>query len=70
MRVVWKIDKMYKIEYYFDVDNNFYHIDLIDKNVDMYVMHLYAKNKDALNRNIEEIKKHYNIIEIENQGEM
>ena len=70
MKVVWKIDKMYKIEYYLDVDDNLYHIDLIDKNVDMYVMHLYAKNKDALNRNIEELKKHYNIIEIENQGKM
>lgn len=70
MRVVWKIDKMYKIEYYLDVDYNFYHIDFIDKNVGMYVMHLYAKNEDALNRNIEELKKHYNIIEIENQGKM
>ena len=44
---------MYSIEYYLDVDDNFYHIDLIDKNVDVYVMHLYAKNEDALNRNIE-----------------
>lgn len=70
MRVVWKINKMYKIEYYFDVDDKFFHIDLIYKNVGVYVMHLYAKNEDALNINIEELKKHYNIVEIENQGQM
>ncbi len=70
MRAVWKIDKMYKIEYYLNVDDNFHHIDLIDKNVGVYTMHLYAKNEDALNRNIEELKKHYNIVEIENQGQM
>ena len=36
---------MYKIEYYLDVDDNLYHIDLIDKNVGVYVMHLYAKSQ-------------------------
>lgn len=70
MRVVWKINKMYKIEYYFDVDDKFFHIDLLDKIVGVCITHLYAKNEDALNRNIEELKKHYNIVEIENQWQM
>ena len=62
--------EQYAIEYYYDVDDNFYHIDLIDQDAGLYILNLYAKGEEALKSNIEALKNHYNVIRIEDQGKL
>ena len=60
----------YRLEYYLDKDTKEYHIDLLHADSGALISHLYAPDKDALNRNLLTIKNIYNVIEEKYQGEL
>ena len=61
-------DTQYKINYYFDEEDDFYHIKVYGMETGKQCACLYAKDKDALNRDIEALKGVYNIISIEEEN--
>lgn len=63
-------DTQYKINYHFDEEDGFYYIKVYGVETGRQCACLYAKDKDVLNRDVEALKKIYNVVEIENQEEL
>ena len=61
-------DTQYKINYYFDEEDGFYHIEVYGVETGKRCACLYAKDRGVLNRDIEAFKGVYNIISIEGEN--
>ena len=58
-------DTQYKINYYFDEEDGFYHIKVYGVETRKQYACLYAKDKNALSRDVKALKDIYNIFNVE-----
>lgn len=58
-------DTQFKINYYFDEEDGFYHIKVYEVETGKQCACLYAKDKNVLSRDVKALKGIYNIVNVE-----